>query len=60
MPTLVARVRQGKVIRTINKKTTEEKIIQLRKALGLNLREEAKRFAIKVDMGWIGQQFSTN
>ena len=47
-------------IRTINKKTTEEKIIQLRKALGLDLREEAKRFAIKVDMGWIGQQFSTN
>lgn len=53
MPTLVARVRQGKVIRTINKKTTEEKIIQLRKALGLDLRAEAKRFAIKVDFGWI-------
>jgi hypothetical protein len=53
MPTLVARVRNGKVIRTINRKTTEERIILLRKALGLNLREEAKRFAIKVDMGWI-------
>ena len=53
MATLVARVRNGKVIRTINRKTTEEKIILLRKALGLNLREEAKRFAIKVDMGWI-------
>lgn len=53
MATLVARVRQGKVIRTINRRTTDEKIIQLRKALGLNLRQEAKRFAIKVDLGWI-------
>lgn len=50
MPTLVARVRNGKVIRTINKRTTDEKIIELRKALGLNLRHEAKRFAIRMDM----------
>lgn len=50
MATLVARVRNGKYMRTINTPTTDERIIQLRKALGLNLKQEAKMFAIRIDM----------
>ena len=57
MPVLVARVRKGKVIRTINKRTVDERIIELRKALNLNLRQEAKAFSLRVEMRKVNHQY---
>ena len=50
MATLIARVRDGKYIRTIHSKSTEQRILELQKALGLNPRHEAKLMAIRRDL----------
>lgn len=49
--TLCYRARpSAKALRTINKQTTDERIISLRKALGMDLRREAREYKLKMEL----------
>lgn len=49
--TLCYRVRpSAKAMRTITKQTTDERIISLRKALGMDLRREAREYKLKMEL----------
>jgi hypothetical protein len=49
--TLIYKVKpSGKALKTLNKQTTDERIISLRKALGLNLRREAREYQFAIEL----------
>lgn len=48
MPVKILSATQKRIRRTIAKQSTDDRIIQLRKALGLNLKEEARRYQFRM------------